>query len=311
MFALLASVVGPVFLIVALGFIAAKYFSFPAAGIDGLNRYVQRYAIPLMLFEAVRNLNFTESANATMLASYYGGGTLSFILGYAGARYFFKRRPGEAVAIGFTALFSNTVLLGLPISERAYGADTLGPNFAIIALNAPFCYLLGIASMEALRSDGRTFSATVITIVKSVFSNPLMIGIGLGVIAKLLNITMPEIIKAALDMMARSGIPVALFALGGVLTRYTVSDKIPQVLYIAGLCLIFHPLFTWLCTQWAFNLDKEFVRSSVISASMAPGINAYIFASMYDRATGVVSAAVLLCTLLSALTVPVWLSLLA
>lgn len=311
MFALLASVVGPVFLIVALGFVAAKFFSFPASGVDGLNRYVQRYAIPILLFEAVRNLNFTESASVAMLASYYGGGTLSFILGYAGARYFFNRRPGEAVALGFTVLFSNAVLMGLPITERAYGVDALGPNFAIIALNAPFCYLLGIASMEALRTDGRSVSATIITILKSVFSNPLMIGIGLGVCAKLLNIPMPEIIKAALDMMAHSALPVALFALGGILTRYTVSDKIPQVLFIAGLCLVFHPLFTWVCTQWVFNLDKEFVRSAVISASVAPGINAFIFASIYERATGVVSAAVLLCTLLSALTVPVWLSLLA
>jgi malonate transporter len=45
------------------------------------------------------------------------------------------------VAIGFVPLFANSVLLGLPITERAYGADALAGNFAIISIHAAYCYL--------------------------------------------------------------------------------------------------------------------------------------------------------------------------
>ncbi len=54
--------------------------------------------------------------------------------------------------IGFCCLFSNSVLLGLPITERAYGPDALTGNFAIIAFHAPFCYGLGITAMEIVRA---------------------------------------------------------------------------------------------------------------------------------------------------------------
>ena len=84
----------------------------------------------------------------------------AFALGILGARKLFHHRPGEAVAIGFGALFSNSVLLGLPIMERAYGAAALGPTFAIVSIHAPFCYFLGITVMEFARADGRSLPDT-------------------------------------------------------------------------------------------------------------------------------------------------------
>ena len=42
-----------------------------------------------------------------------------------GARLFFKREWEDCVAIGFCCLFSNSILLGLPIMERAYGEGSL------------------------------------------------------------------------------------------------------------------------------------------------------------------------------------------
>ena len=61
----------------------------------------------------------------------------------------------KSVVIGLGALFSNSVLLGLPITERAFGSDALSANFAIISIHAPVCYLLGVLVMEFSRADGR------------------------------------------------------------------------------------------------------------------------------------------------------------
>ena len=81
------------------------------------------------------------------------------------------------MAIGFGALFSNSVLLGLPIMERAYGAASLAPNFAIVSIHAPFCYLLGITAMEFARADGRGLGGTARAVAQAMFRNALMIGL--------------------------------------------------------------------------------------------------------------------------------------
>ena len=44
-------------------------------------------------------------------------------------------------------------MLGLAITERAYGPDALQANFAIITMHAPFCYGLGITIMEIVLNN--------------------------------------------------------------------------------------------------------------------------------------------------------------
>jgi malonate transporter and related proteins len=75
--------------------------------------------------------------------------------GLLGARFLFGRDWEDAVAMGFVCLFSNSVLLGLPITERAYGTGRAGANYAIIALHSPVCYAIGITAMEAVRAAAR------------------------------------------------------------------------------------------------------------------------------------------------------------
>ena len=52
------------------------------------------------------------------------------------------------------------------------------------------------------------------------------------------------------------------------------------------------------------------LRSAIMTAAMAPGINAYVFANMYGKARRVAASAVLMATGLSILTVWVWLAIL-
>ena len=59
------------------------------------------------------------------------------------------------------------------------------------------------------------------------------------------------------------------------------------------------------------DLTEAEFRSVVVTASMAPGANAYLFAAMYGRATRVAASAVLLGTALSIVTAAVWLALLS
>ncbi len=307
----LVGVVLPVFLVIGAGYAATRTGLFRQSAVDGLMVFVQNFAVPCLLFRGVVTLDLGAVFDIRLLTAFYTGAILCFALGILGARRIFRRRPGEAVAVGFGALFSNSVLLGLPIMERAYGAGALAPNFAIIAVHSPLCYLLGITAMEFVRADGRGFAATMGAVANAMFRNALMIGIGLGFLVNLTGFGMPEAAASAVEMMADSALPAALFGLGGILTRYGLRSSLGESVMVAGLSLLLHPAIAFGLAHGAFALPGDFVRSAVVTAAMAPGVNAYVFASLYNRAQGAAASAVLLATALSVLTVSGWLALLA
>lgn len=75
---------------------------------------------------------------------------------------------------------------------------------------------------------------------------------------------------------------------------------------ISLLTLVLQPAATWwLALQ--FGLDDNITRSIVLMAAMAPGLNAYLFASMYQRSLDTASSTVLLSTVLSVFSVSTWL----
>ena len=303
----LLQVVMPVFLVIGGGFLSARFTILSRESFDAVMRFVQQIAIPSLLFRAVSTLDLAAVFDWRLLASFYIAATTSFVLGIIGARLFFARRPGEAVAIGFAALFSNSVLLGLPIMERAFGADALAPNFAIIAIHAPFCYLLGISVMEVSRADGRGAVQTLSAIGNAIIRNAITVALALGLVVNLTGLPLWAPITEALDMLARAALPGALFALGGILIRYRLSANLAEAGMITALSLVLHPALAYLLAGPVFDLPIGYIRSAVVTAAMAPGINAFIFASMYDRAKDTVASGVLLATGVSILSASAWL----
>ena len=153
---LLLTVTLPVFLVLGFGYLAAWRGWIGEAAIDGLMKFAQGFAIPCLLFLAITRLDLSQEFNLPLLGSFYAGALAGFFAGLFGARLIFGRVWEDAVAIGFVGLFSNSLLLGLPITERAYGADALQANFAIIAVHSPFCYGIGITAMEVVRARGQS-----------------------------------------------------------------------------------------------------------------------------------------------------------
>ena len=303
----LLDVILPVFVVTGVGYLAVWRGWFSDAGVDGLMNFTQKFAIPCLLFTAIARLDLGQSFDWRLLFSFYAGALAGFLLGLYGARFVFGRSWEDAVAIGFCCLFSNTVLLGLPLTERAYGADALSANYAIIALHSPFCYGLGITAMEITRARGSSGAALAGKVLKAMFSNALIIGIALGFVVNLGGITLPGVLNDGLDLLVRAALPAALFGLGGVLVRYRPEGDLRVILFVCAIALIIHPLITRGFVA-GFDLSTEIVRSAVLTAAMAPGINTYIFANMYGVARRVAASAVLIGTALSVVSIWVWLS---
>lgn len=299
------SIVMPVFLVVGAGYLAVWRGVFADTAVDGLMVFTQKFAIPCLLFSAIATLDLGADLDLGLLASYYTGSVLSFFGGMFGARLIFGRPIVDSVVIGFCCLFANSVLLGLAIGERAYGVESLGPNYAIIALHAPFCYLLGIVTMEIVRAEAGGM-ALARSVARSIFSNALMIGIGLGFLVNLSGLPVPTAVDDALALMIRAALPAALFGLGGVLYRYKPEGDAGVIAMICGISLIVHPAAAWTLGSTLGGLTQEQLRAAVVTAAMAPGVNTYIFADMYGAARRVVASSILIGTAATLLTASAW-----
>ncbi|WP_299752261.1 AEC family transporter [uncultured Boseongicola sp.] len=305
----LLDVILPVFLVIGFGYFAVWRGWFPDTGVDGLMKFTQNYAIPCLLFRAISTLDLSAQFDPELLISFYTGATVGFTAGTLGARYIFRRNWSDSVAIGFVCLFSNAVLLGLPITERAYGTDALSANYAIVAVHAPFCYMLGVAAMEIARADNRNPAILLGKILRSMFRNALVIGIALGLAVNLSGLPLPGVLIDAVDLMVVAALPAALFGLGGVLHRYKPEGDSKTIAMVCVISLILHPAIT-LSLATLFQLDRDALRSAVLTAAMAPGVNTYIFANLYGSARRVAAASVLVGTAASIVTVWLWLLLL-
>ena len=310
LFGTIINIIAPVFIVIGAGYLAVRGKLFSSAMVDGLNKFVILFAIPCLLFKATSTLDLGTAYDGRVLISFYTGATVNFAIATLLALKLFHRPLDEAVAIGFGALFSNLLLLGLSISERAYGSDSLDPAYAIISLHAPFCYLLGITAMEVLGAHRRTVIGTALIVTKAMFRNSLMIGLGLGFAVNLSGYALPDTAQSAVDMMARAALPAALFGLGGVLTRYAVSDTIGEAAMISSLSLFLHPSLTFALCLW-FDVSEATTRSVVLLAAMAPGVNAYLFATMYNKAMSTAASAVIMATAFSVFSISMWLWILA
>lgn len=307
----LIDVILPVFLVLGFGYVAAWRGLFSDTAVDGLMRFAQNFAVPCLLFTAISRIDLAADFRLPLLFSFYIGALAGFAVAFLGARYLFDRPIEDCISIGFVGFFSNSLLLGLPITERAYGSDALAGNYAIISIHAPMLYAFGIILMETARSRGSGFGfALIVRVLRSIFSNPLVIGIVLGFIVNLGEIRLPGPLTAAIDMMVRAALPAALFGLGGVLLRYKPEGDMKAIAFVCAVSLVLHPAMTYLLGRYSFALDVTPLRSAVMTAAMAPGVNAYLFANMYGAARRVAASAVLIATAMSILTIWVWLAIL-
>ena len=305
----LLDVIVPVFVVIGFGYLAVWRGFFSNSNVEGLMKFTQNFAIPCLLFNAIAEIDLQSTFQVDLLAAFYSGAFISFLAGVLGGRYIFAREWEDCVAIGFCCLFSNSLLLGLAITERAYGPEVLATNFVIVALHAPFCYGVGIFAMEIARNRSQKPSIIFKNVATAMFRNALVLGIIAGFVFNFYNLSLPKPVDDAVDMIVLVALPTALFGMGGVLYQYRPAGDVGPIIMVVIISLLMHPSLVWIFGR-AAALDQNAFRSAVVTSAMAPGINGFVFANMYGHGRRVAASVVLICTAASILTVWGWLALL-
>ncbi len=301
------NVIAPIFALMALGYLAVRFRAFPADGIRSLIAFVNNFATPCLLFYSLVNSDLVHAFNIAIIGPYYLGAIVCFLVGIVLAAKMFGNRPGEAVSAGFSAMFTNTVLIGLPIIQRAYGVEALPITLSIIGLHGAILLTLAMLTMEFMRRDGQSLGKTAIVALRRVGSNPLIWGIAAGMIGYFSGLELIEPAEAFFLMMMQAVVPVALFGIGGALNEYRLSDSWQQAVVASVLKLVLHPLIAYVLMVPVLGVPIEIARYGILLSAMPPGVNIYVFATYYNRGVNVAANTILIATLSSAVTVSVWL----
>lgn len=301
------AVIAPIFALIALGYVAVRQRLYPADGVKALIAFVNNFATPCLLFYSIGTSDFRAAFNIGIIGPYYLGAFVCFALGILVARRVFRNRPGESVSVGFSGTFTNTVLVGLPLMTRAYGEGALPVTLSIIGLHGAILLTLGMVTMELTRRDGQPLGPTLVLAVRRVGSNPLIWGILGGIAVSLLGIELIEPVAAFFRIIGQAVVPAALFGIGGALNEFKLSDNWKQALVASLIKLIIHPAIAYVLMIFVFHVPMDIARYGILLSSMPAGINIYVFATFYDRGVSVAANTILISTVLSALTITVWL----
>lgn len=298
-------IVAPVFGLIALGFILARFSILSDAAGKGLAEFVFTVAVPALLF---RMMVVAEPVSAgepfAMWGAFYGAVTVIWIAAALATRALLARPARDGASIAMGANFGNIVMLGIPLALDRFGAEAATPIAIIISVSSPILWFAATLHIElASEREEMAVGKLLRDLIVSLLKNPLILGLVAGIAWRATGLGLHPVPDKMIALLGQAAIPGSLVALGLGLTAFRAHGQIATVLLVCGLSLVAFPALVWLLAFHVFALPPIWAGVAVLFAACPPGANAYLFASRYDAATGSISAAVALGTVLSVLSV--------
>jgi malonate transporter and related proteins len=298
----------PLFLLVLAGWALVHIGRWDESVGDALVRFVFSAALPAMLFGLMSRFSELPPVDARVLVAFFGSCLVVFAIGRLLAWKLFGFDGVSQSVFALGGVFSNNVLLGLPIARILLGEAALPSVALVLVFNALILWTLVTVSVEWARHGRLSLSGFGATL-RSVLANPLIIAILSGTLLGLTPFKLPAPVDATLAMVADMAAPLALIALGMGLARYSVREGLPVAGVITVVKLLVQPLVVWGIAR-AIGLPALETQVVVLLGSIAVGVNVYIMARQFAVLQGAVATSLVLSTAASALTTPVLLALL-
>ena len=302
----LVSLTAPLFLLVLLGY-ALSRFGWPRTASDALTRFVFSVAIPTLLFRLMSDFSRLPRVDARLLIAFFGGCLIVYVAGrLAGASLFRMDGVGQSVfAMG--GIFSNNVLLGIPLAKVTLGEAALPAVSLVLVFNSLVLWTLVSISVEWARHRDLSPRGLVRT-TRGVVTNPVVASILAGTAFGFLNVPLPGVIDQTLQMVSQAAVPLSLIALGMGLAEFGIRTGWRESAAIAALKLVAQPAVVYALAR-VLALPPLETAAVVMLAALPVGANVYLMARQFDVLSGPVASSIVLTTALAALTTPVTLTL--
>ncbi len=290
------------FLILLVGYVAARAKILDGPAVRKLSEVLLYVASPMLVFKSfIFEFSMERLANAgwVVLAS----GTFFLITVFLSKVMFARFSERVNPVLRFTAIFSNCGYMGLPMMKALYGDDGVFYGSFYIVM---FHIILWTFGVRIFGQDAETGGW------KKIFLNPSILAVYIGMAVFVLQIPVPGVMEGAVKAVGDMTMPLSMLIIGAVISTAKPKEIFndPKVYLASSIRLIIMPLLALLLTRL---VGLPALPSAVIvtAVAMPAAANITIFAEMFNKDSVFASKCVSVSTLLSILTAPVIISLIA
>lgn len=301
----------PVILCIGAGFLAARLGWVRATAIKDLSNLVFLVLTPALLFRTMGAVRVQE-LNFQPVALYFLATGLVFSVSMAVAGF-----STRSAARGLANMFSNTVMIGVPLVGLVYGQEGLVTLFTLVSLHALILLTAATVVFELAESGERQRSGqseprplwrTVLQAVRNGIVHPVPLPILAGLLFAQTGWALPDVVDRSLQVLGQALGPMALLLVGVTLAYAQVGRNLRDAMGIALVKNLVHPLLL-LALAWMFGLRGLPVAVMFTAAALPVGANVFLFTQRYGVMQQEVSASIAVSTALALVTVPVMLML--
>ena len=243
-----------------------------------------------------------------LLIAFFGSCLLVFLLGRALGRLLFRMDGVSQSILGLGGVFSNVVMLGIPLSKLTLGDEALPSVSLLVVFNAFLLWTLVTISVEWSRNSAPTWAAVGKT-ARDVILNPLVGSIMCGTAFSFTGIQLHTVVDQTLNLVAQAAAPLALIALGMGLAFYSLREGWRESALLCVVKLVVQPCVVFLLAR-LLDLPPLQTQVVVVIAALPVGANVYMMSRHFQTLEGPIASSLVLSTAVSALTVPFTLALL-
>ncbi len=216
-------------------------------------------------------------------------------------RFVFNRYPVQRKKVlQYCTIVPMSGFLGNPIAEGLY--DALGVLYTSIYL---------IPMRIVMWSVGTTYFVADATVdrkkvLRNVVTHPCLVAVYLGLFCMVTQIPLPRIVTETARYIGSCNSAVSMFIIGTILADVKLSSIVNRdTILFSGFRLIILPAVAF-AIGIILKLDTVSLGISVLMSGMPAGATAAIFAARYESDAPFATRCVVMSTLLSMITLPLW-----
>lgn len=301
----------PIFLVMITGWVIKQLGVIDDHFANVANKYVFKVSLPVLLFRDLAAADFKSQFDASFVLYCMIVTTVMFS-GVWICTEIFMRDDTQKGAFVQASCRSSAAILGMAFIQSMYQSTGMAPLMIVAAVPLFNIFSVVVLTFKAHpECHGGTASKSMDkkdNIKKACFNivtNPIIIGIVLGLLSSLAGIRYPAIINKTVNNIAQTATPVALICIGASFEGKKAVKKIkPAVaatfIKLVGLAAIFLPI----AVKMGFR-NQELMAILIMLASPTT-VTSFVMAKGMDNDEVLSSSVIVLTTLLSSVTLTVW-----
>lgn len=288
---------GMLFSIMILGAVLKRINIIPENGKTMLTDLVLYVTLPCSIIRS-----FQMEFNTDILMSCMTVGVIALLIQIGAYLLSLVLYPGfpetQKKVIQYATICSNAGVLGNPIAEGIFGGMGLLYASVYVIPQRIFMWSAGLTYF--------TEAPDKKTLVRKVLTHPCIIAVFIGLFLLFLQIPLPGFLDLTIRTVSNANTPLAMMLVGTILAGVPIrSLPTAKTVYYCFVRLILIPFLVFLCCHLT-GTDPVVTGVSVVLSGMPAASTTAVMAAKYKKDEIFATKCVILSTILSMVTVPVW-----